>query len=348
MTSLEGVGDRPDNRSVAVQLWIIGALGPLLLLLSGPYGRYDFAAFWVAGTQVLSGDAAHIYSTAATQVYADQLGLGGATIFPYPPHALFLFIPFSLIPYIPGYIVWNLASALFFYWAARPYLPDDFPPILTILTPAAITCFDFGQTGLIFGGLWLLAFRGKWAAVAMLTFKPHLGFLSILSLKSRSAFLKTSLLAAVLIGASILLFGIALWPGFLEHSLGHSEKLGMMMKRWLFAGVGPAVAYGLWGWLPFAAAGGLMLARKVNVFTASTASFLISPYAFHYDMPVASLGFGLLIYCHWHSMPIRHRISAALGFLSPAIAIVGAWWVPPLLLWSLWTQIQYDGGLPRR
>jgi len=346
MTSSEGVADRPDNRSVAIQIWIIGALGPLFLLLSGPFGRYDFAAFWVAGAQVLSGDAANIYSTAATKIYADQMALGGATIFPYPPHALFLFIPFSLIPYIPGYVVWNLVSASFFYWAARPYLPDDFPPVLAILTPAAITCFDFGQTGLIFGGLWLLAFRGRWAAVAMLTFKPHLGFLSILSLKSRPALLKTSLLAAMLIGVSVLLFGTALWLGFVEHTIGHGERFGVM-KRWLFAGVGPAMAYGLWGWVPFAAAGGLMLARKVNVFTASTASFLISPYAFHYDMPVASLGFGLLIFGHWHSMPIRHRIPVALGFLSPAIAIVGAWWVPPLLLWSLWTQVQYDLELPR-
>lgn len=340
------VGSRPINKSVAIQIWIIGALGPLFLLLSGPYGRYDFAAFWVAGKQVLAGNAAQIYSTVATQVYAEQLALGGATIFPYPPHALFLYVPFALIPYIPGYIAWNLVSSVFFSLAARPYLPDRFPLILSILTPAAITCLDFGQTGLIFGGLWLMAFRGKWAAVSLLTFKPHLGFLSILSLKDRSAFLKTSVLAAALVAASVLLFGAALWPGFLDHTLHHGEKF-TVMKRWLFAGVGPAMAYGLWGWVPFAAAGGLMLARNVNVFTASTASFLITPYAFHYDMPVASLGFGILIFAHWNVMPIRHRIPIALGFLSPAIAIVGAWWVPPLLLWALWTQVQYQPATSR-
>lgn len=343
ISSGETPSDRPTNRSIAIQIWIIGALAPIALMLIGKFGQYDFAAFWVAGKQVLSGEAASIYSTAATQIYADRLGLGGATVFPYPPHALFLYVPFALIPYIPGYFAWNVVSAGFFYWAARPYLPAAFPPILTILTPAALICLDFGQTGLLFGGLWLLAFRGRWAAVAIMTFKPHLGILSILSLRRRDAFLKTSLLAAALIGASVLLFGVDLWLGFIEHSLAHGQRF-TLMKRWLFAGVGPAMAYGMWGWIPFAAAGGLMLARNVNVFTAATASFLISPYAFHYDMPVASLGFGLLIFCHWDSMAVRHRIPIVFGFLSPAIAITGAWWVPPLLLWSLWTQIQYDQG----
>ena len=70
-------------------------------------------------------------------------------------------------------------------------------------------------------------------------------------------------------------------------------------------------------------------------------------------LAVAWSGFGLLIEYRsgymdkLRSMPIRHRIPVALGFLSPAIAIVGAWWVPPLLLWSLWTQVQYDLELPR-
>ena len=331
------------NRSVAIQIWMIGALVPLVFMLTGSVGEYDFAAFWVAGRQVLDGTAAGIYDTAATQRYADRLDLSGATIFPYPPHALFLYAPLALIGYIPAYLLWNLASAAFFYAAARPYLPQNFPPILSVITPAALICLDFGQTGLLFGALWLLAFRGSWAALALMTFKPHLGILAILSLRTRGAFIKTSVLAAMLIGASVLLFGITLWFGFIEHSLRHAAQLAAT-KRWLFAGVGPAMAYGLWGWIPFAAAGGLMLARNVNVFTAATASFLVSPYAFHYDMPVACLGFGLLVFGHWHEMPIRHRLPVALGFLSPIVALMGAWWVPPLLLWALWIQTKYDAA----
>jgi hypothetical protein len=106
--------------------------------------------------------------------------------------------------------------------------------------------------------------------------------------------------------------------------------------------VTPAIGYGFVGWIPFAAAGALLLARRVNAFTASTASFLISPYGFHYDMTVAALGFGLIAYLHWDRMPVSHRIPVALGFLSPVIASAGAWWIPPLLLWALWAQTKYD------
>ena len=329
------------NRSTTIQLWLIGALFPVILILTGPVGRYDFAALWVAASQTLAGEAASIYSTAATQVYADRLGLAGATIFPYPPHALFFYVPFALVPYIPAYLIWDVATAACFYWAARPYLPKHFPPLLSIATPAALICLDFGQTGLLFGAFWLLAFRGKWAAVALLTFKPHLGLLSVLSIKNRAALIRVIVLALALIGASAILFGPTLWLTFVDQAIGQGVRIGSM-KRWLFAGVGPAMGYGLWGWIPFAAAGALILARNVNVFTASTASFLISPYGFHYDMTVASLGFGLAIASCWHEMPIRDRIPMAIGFLSPVIAISGTWWVPPLLLWSLWTQVRYD------
>jgi hypothetical protein len=333
--------ERSLNRSVGLQIWVIGALAPVILIFAGKFGEYDFAAFWVAGRQALGGEAANIYSTVATQVYADQLGLGGPTIFPYPPQALFIFLPFALVPYIPGYLIWNVVSAALFYWAARPFLPKGCPPILSVLTPAAITCIDFGQTGLIFGALWLHAFRGNWPAVAVLTFKPHLGLLSILAIRNRRAFFAVTVVASALLFASLMLFGAGVWQSFVDHSFNHALRIANM-KRWLFAGVSPAIGYGFLGWIPFAAAGALLLARNVNVFTAATASFLISPYGFHYDMTVAALGFGLLVFGHWHDMSIRHRIPIAIGFLSPVIAILGAWWIPPLLLWALWAQTKYD------
>ncbi|HEY0630342.1 MAG TPA: glycosyltransferase family 87 protein [Sphingomicrobium sp.] len=336
---------KPTNRSVAIQLWAIGALGPLIYFSKGEIGKNDFVALWIAGKQLLSGNVVGIYDLASTGQYTALFDLGQATIFPYPPHALFLIAPFSMLPQMSAYLVWTLGTAAFFWWCARPYFRTGVPSILSIMTPAAISTIAFGQTGLLFGGLWILAFRGKWPAVALLTIKPHLGFLAILSLRSRSDFLKTALLAAALVVVSALMFGVGLWASFFDHTIAHAIKISNL-NRWFFAGVTPAIGYGFWGWLPFAAAGALMLCRNVNLFTVSTASFLISPYGFHYDMTVASMGFGLLIASHWQEMPIRHRIPVALGFLSPAIAITGAWWIPPLLLWALWTQVQYPEPSP--
>ncbi|MCL6698903.1 DUF2029 domain-containing protein [Sphingomonas sp. NSE70-1] len=336
-----------QNRSVAIQIWIIGALAPAALFFVGDFGKHDFALLWAAAKLLLSGNAESIYSPGLAQVLADGWDWGAAAVFPYPPHALFFFLPFALVPYIPAYLVWNAATAAFFVWTARPFLPERFPPVLTILTPAALTCFDFGQTGFLMGGLWFMAFRGKWWAVAFLTFKPHLGFLSILSLRGRKSLMLVVALSLALVVASGIFLGWRLWPAFIEQAIGHGERVGST-KRWLFAGVAPAMAYGFVGWVPFALAGALMLARKVNIFTAATASFLISPFGFHYDMTVASLGFGVLIFNSWNRMPMHHRIPIALGFLSPAIALVGAWWIPPLLLWSLWTQIKYDFEPPSR
>lgn len=334
---------RHSSRRATAQIWAIGAIVPILLIWMADVGKYDFSAFWIAARQALSGEAAAIYDASAAQSQADQFTNGVGSIFPYPPHALLFFIPFALLPYIPGYIAWNLATAPFFWWAARPYLPRGFPSVLAVLTPAAITCMGFGQTGLLFGALWLLAFRGKWAAVALLTFKPHLGVLSALSLRNRENFVRTAVLLLVLIAISVALFGPSLWPVFLDHTSRHVGRI-IAGVRWQHAGVTPAIAFGFWGAMLFAVAAGLLLVRRINAFTAATAALLISPYGFHYDMPVACLGFGLLLYANWTTMPFVHRLAIALAFISPVIAVAGVWFVPPILLWALWVQVKYDTG----
>lgn len=337
-----------DRRiSVTLQLWLVGALAPIFFMLFGEFGRFDFNSLWIAGKMALAGSADQIYDSNLSQNFASRFGLSGEVNFPYPPHALPFFLPFALIPRIPAYFAWNLTTAVFFYWAAKPYLPKGFPPILTVLTPAALTSFDYGQTGLLFGGLWLLAFSGRWQSLALLSFKPHIGFLAILAVRDWHSLTKAIAFGMVVIGATIAVWGSSLWSDFFGHTIGLAAEMGTPTRnRWLFQGVGPAMGYGLLGWIPFAAAGALLLARNINVFTTATASFLISPYGFHYDMSVACLGFGLMIFSSWREMPISHRIPALLGFLSPAIALVGAWWVPPILIWSLWAQSKY--GIPAR
>jgi hypothetical protein len=149
-----------------------------------------------------------------------------------------------------------------------------------------------------------------------------------------------------LVAASAVLFGPSIWSEFANHTLHHAGNVAVK-ARWKFIGVTPAIGFGFWGWISFAAGGALLLARKVNAFTAATASFLISPYGFHYDMPVACLGFGLLLYANWTTMPLWHRLPIGLGFISPVIALAGVWWVCPILFWALWAQVQYDYELPK-
>ena len=328
-------------RSAALQLWLIGSLVPLAFIVTSPFRRSDFLSLWLAGKMAMAGAAGQIYDSALSGAFASQIGISAATNFPYPPHALLFFVPFAAIPLVPAYLAWNLVTAAFFIWAARPHLPDGFPAWLAALTPAALICLDFVQTGLLFGGLWLLAFNGKWWAVPLMTFKPHLAFLGILSFRSWSAFTKAVLLGLALLAVPAIIWGPALWLDFYQHTISHAAEMGTR-KRWFFAGVSPAIGYGMIGGIPFAMAGGILLARKVNVFTAATASLLISPYGFHYDMAVACLGFGAMIFSYWEEMPTGHRLPMALGFLSPLVALIGVWWVPFILMWGLWAQTKYE------
>ena len=54
----------------------------------------------------------------------------------------------------------------------------------------------------------------------------------------------------------------------------------------------------------------------------STATFLIVPYAFNYDMTVVCLGFAIILFTHWSRLTRNEIIVATLCFACPALTMI--------------------------
>ena len=268
--------------------------------------------------------------------------------FTYPPHALFLFAPFAVLPPVPAFLAWDVVSLGAFYLAARPLLPKGLPAFLALLSPATFICLEFGQTGLLSSALFLMAARGSGVSAAVLTFKPHLGLLVVpaLLLKGRKPVWIAVVVTILLIVSSQILFGH--WEEFLDHARGYQGRqiFDVELKNmWYIVGTTPAIGYGIRGFVIYAVVATIVLIRNFNVFTAATATFLISPYGLHYDMSAACLGFAVLIYSYWNDLPLWQRLIASLAYLAPIIVQFGTWWVPPIMLLGLFVQTQCFPGV---
>lgn len=341
------------NRSVrrgdalVYALWIAGALGAAATMLQGwnnPIANRDFASFWVAGKLAAQGHAVQAYDLAALKAAATSLaGTSFNIVFPYPPHLLFIAVPLSFIPLTFSFLFWQAISALLFWVAARPYLPKEMPTFLAALTPAALINVAFGQIGLFIGALWLFAFSGSPIAMACLTMKPHVGFLVAIESARKRLLIATIFIAAALIGASALVFGLDAWRAFIAGAA--VGQLGMIRAgshpNWYAQMVTPLIGFGVVGWFIFAGAAVLLLVRRFDVFTAATATFLIAPYGFHYDLAVVCLGFGVLLFRSWRTMLPWHSCICALAFLAPVIVRAGTWFLPPILLAGLYVLTLY-------
>lgn len=335
--------DGPDRLVFA--LWAFGILVIALFFYQAwlvPLSERDFVAAWAAGKLAASGHVLQAYDPDALRVAGHQI-VGETSVklsYPYPPHALFVAVPLSMLPLPIAFWVWQVVSAGLFFIAARPYLPPRFPAFLAVLTPAALMNVLFGQVGLFFGALWLFAFSGSSLASALITFKPHLAVLVGVEVVRERRILATSAIAAVALLASVLVFGLKAWPAWLFGSAARQAITmgGVYGGGWTFQMVAPYFGYGLVGWLIFAAAAIGLLFRNFNVFSAATASFLIAPYGFHYDLTVVCLGFGLLLFRRLDEIPAWQAFVCAIVFLLPILVVVGTRIAPPLLLLGLYIQ----------
>jgi alpha-1,2-mannosyltransferase len=287
------------------------------------WGR-DFVNVYTSGALANAGRLDILYDVPAYQAY--QLELFGASLnahnYSYPPVTLLYTWLFALLPYPVALLAWLGGTGALFWRAARPYLQDvGLPAWIALAAPASIVNLWAGHYGFLIGALWL----GAWSAlprrpvlagvlIGCMVVKPHLAILAPLVLLARrdwTAFAAAAATSFGLVALSVLLFGTEIWITYLgETALQQAAMvddvgaffltmmptvtpaLSMIGIPILAATVIQAIV-ALWAFF-------LLLrhlpsdSRDAGLATA-TATFLVLPYAFAYDMTVAGLA-GLILF----------------------------------------------------
>jgi hypothetical protein len=345
-------------------LWLIGwavaafGIGVDLLLPSftTALGR-DFTNFWVAGRLVLEGEPLCAFDLQCFRVaLAREVDILSQQNFSYPPHVLSIAAPFALLPYYAALACWTVLGAALFYKSAKLWVPCEFPPILAILTPAAAINIWNGHYGFLLGALWLLFYdalrSGKFSRAGvfagLLTFKPHMGLLVALSALPHPKTVVVASTATIgLIFGSSLLFGADAWRLFIFGTTGtqfeilsrQSTEFYFMMMPSAYVQLGRG-SLATFYQIAFAMSAIWIMRRNnlSNPFTAATATFIILPYSFNYDMTVVCLGFAILLRSRWASLTAFEKVTLSFGFLSPELTYWGLPLAPPLLLTCLYIQ----------
>jgi hypothetical protein len=340
------------------------------------WGR-DFLNLWAGGRLAIEGRLDALYDLGRYHDFL-QAGFGPLAlhIYSYPPTSLLLDVPFGALPYPLAYALWTIGGTALFFFAARPYMREaGLPAWLALATPAATTNLWAGHFGFLMGALWLLAFRDfdakpKRAGIttALMAVKPHVSLLIPLLLLRRMRW-TTMLVSGAGVGvigvASLIAFGPDLWRTYV-HTTATLEVSTMGMGGQFFqtmmtstmvtmrqhaltmplagmAQVATAVTAVVLLWR--AAKPGVPLASLC--FPAATATFLVLPYAFDYDMTVATLGVILTLHRRWDAMAGWERAALGAGFLVPQgcilLAMAGIPLVPVILLVALMVQMRAEG-----
>lgn len=372
-------------------LMVIGLFAGDLLKIHGfrvgdnvMWGR-DFINMWAGGRLAIEGKLALLYNLGGYHDFLQRtFGPLAMHIYSYPPTSLLLDVPFGALPYPLAYALWTIGGAALFWWAARPHLCDArLSTWLALLTPAATINLWAGHFGFLMGALWLLAFRDfddrpKRAGIttALMAVKPHLALLIPLLLL-RQVRWQTIVVAgigvALIVTASLLAFEPSLWLTYL-HVTSALEVSTMTMTGQFFTTMMPTTTVAFRQQpltAPFAGIAQVVIAIVAIVllwraagrdaplaklcFPAATATFLVLPYAFDYDMTVATLGMMLTLHRRWHVLSGWERAALAAGFLVPQacllLAVARLPLAPFFLLAALIVQLRAEGlspSYPRR
>ncbi|MDQ3145165.1 MAG: DUF2029 domain-containing protein [Pseudomonadota bacterium] len=320
---------------------------------AGTWWGRDFTNLYFGGRFAVA-EGINVYDQAAYLPALREQGILAGQNYSYPPATLAIGFLLSLLPYVAALLLWSLAGLACFLVAARRYI--NFPWPWLLLLPATVP-FPNGQWGLFVAALWLWSFAGSGSAAGLLTMKPHLGIL----LAPALAFKRRWRQMAVAVAVTLLIWLSAEWAFGLTRSyltVGAETQMAILTTRsdqpffsampstyaalrlfpfawWAHAAVAVASLALLWG---------LRQQPLIRLaFPLATASFLVLPYGFAYDMAVVSLGFLTLLHTRWGDLTWPSRAMAIGGYLSVAFPQAA----PVLLLAGLWVQRQVLRSLPR-
>jgi alpha-1,2-mannosyltransferase len=314
------------------------------------WGR-DFVNVYTSGNLILQGRLDLLYDVDAYRAFQSELFDGALRHhnYSYPPVTLLYTWLFALLPYPAAWIGWLAATGALFAAAARPYLREGGIGIWTaLLAPASIINIWAGHYGFLAGALWLFAWRllpGRPAVagvlIGLMLVKPHLAVLAPIVLLWRREWTAIAAAAATIAFLTLLsglLFGAQLWLTWLSETAllqaAMVDDVGAFFMRMMptltpalaLLGVPMAVAAALQGLTALAAI--VLLLRHLPRdsaeagMAAATATFLVLPYGFAYDMTVVGLA-GLILF----------RRSLAGGGAALALAAGLAAFVPMAVLY---------------
>jgi len=337
---------------------------------------HDFLNAWAGGSLALHGRVADIYSAS----YMDAVdALTGQRLsvhaFSYPPTALLFLWPLGFLAYLPALIVFLGVTGAALLWTARSWLARaGLPWWSAALLPASLINIWAGHYGFLFSALWLGAFaameakpRTAGGLIALLTFKPHMGVVipPLLLLRRQGAVITTAAIGTLgLIGASLLLFGGAAWLNYLVGTSSLQAHLLVKSQAFFFTMM-PTTYASIWSTSgAFALAVAAQCATALAALTiltraalrglawrelglmAATATFLVLPYAFNYDMPVVGLAAAMLLFGRNRLTDPVHRAIALLALGTPVLVLIAGPLAPVLplaLLGFLWVQVSAYG-----
>jgi hypothetical protein len=276
----------------------------------------DFVGTWMSARSVLEGQSVawfdfDAFNAALQQLFGPDFPLHHLT---YPPHLLLFVWPLGFLPYLVAYATWcAVGFALYMIAAAKDERRTDRLVMLAI-SPAVLVNVFAGQNGfftaaLLIGGLSLLERRPIVSGIlfGLLTIKPHLGVLLPLMLVLTGQWRCIAAAAATtiaLLAATTAIFGADLWSAYVELSLPKQRDIleyasGILppMMPTAFMNVRVAGLPLSWAWAFQAIVSTAAVAavvwtywrRRDPVLSTAllvTATFLVTPYIFNYDMVV--------------------------------------------------------------
>lgn len=325
----------------------------------------DYVNLWAAGTLVRSGATSLLFDMRGywgwlRAVYSSFISMH---TWSYPPPALFLAVPLSMLSLLAGYAAWTVGTLGLLGVVLRRAGCSLAICAAVLLSPAALDNALAGQNGALLaaglaGGL-LLAGRAPLTAglcLSLLVLKPQIGLLvpvCLLAAREWRTLGWAALFGGALVLASFAAFGWQVWYGFvtvtspfmthtiLNASFHRNEFYQCMMPTPFMAmrgwGGSLAVAYGVQGMVSAGCAAAVWrvwsrreVPADLRAVLALALVPLASPYAFSYDMVTTAVAVALLMrrILRDDFLPFE-AVVLALAWVWPGVSVLVTYLVGP-------------------
>jgi hypothetical protein len=231
-------------RTIATVVFLMLALVPAMLAVAAlwilPVGSQgadrtalsarDYTDMWAAGYLTAAGQGDVLFDLARfNAALQSKFGAGFPhQLWPYPPPIMLLAVPLSMLPLLPGFLLYTGGSMALLWLALHCCGLPRAVRAAVLFSPAVADNALAGQNGslitaLLLGGLSLVHRRplAAGAILGALVIKPQFALLVPLCLIATGTWRALGamiLSAAVLVVVSGFLFGIDAWTGFFVHT----------------------------------------------------------------------------------------------------------------------------------